>query len=85
MSADVWGIQIDNQVANLDPDTILCNEASCRTGELDINSPTCVDALKRVRLNPRNAVYDPNVMQTILVNPINAAQERTSGLDISGK
>lgn len=85
VSADFWRIQIDNLVTNLDPDTILHNEANCRAGQLDINSPTCVDALARVVRNPANAIYQPNAIQNILVNPINAAQERTSGLDFSGK
>jgi iron complex outermembrane recepter protein len=85
VSADFWRIQIDNLVTNLDPDAILRNEANCRAGQLDINSPTCVDALARVIRNPPNAVFQPNAIQDILVNPINAAQERTSGLDFSGK
>jgi outer membrane receptor protein involved in Fe transport len=85
ISADFWRIQIDNLVTNLDPDIILRNEANCRAGQLDINSPTCVDALRRVQRNPANAIFNPNAIQNILVNPINAAQERTSGLDVSGK
>ncbi|HWW06008.1 TonB-dependent receptor [Collimonas sp.] len=85
ISADFWRIQIDNLVTNLDPDIILHNEANCRAGQLDINSPTCVDALARVQRNPANAPLNPNAIQEILVNPINAAQERTSGLDVSGK
>ncbi|MFC5472956.1 TonB-dependent receptor plug domain-containing protein [Paraherbaspirillum soli] len=85
VSADFWRIQIDNLVTNLDPDKILRDEADCRAGQLDIHSPTCVDALNRVRRNPANATFDPNAIQNILVNPINAAQRRTSGLDMSGK
>ncbi|WP_211442892.1 TonB-dependent receptor domain-containing protein [Collimonas humicola] len=85
VSADFWRIQIDNLVTNLDSDIILRNEANCRAGQLDITSPTCVDALARVVRNPPTAIYQPNAIQNILVNPINAAQERTSGLDFSGK
>ncbi len=85
VSADFWRIQIDNLVTNLDPDTILRNEANCRSGALDINSPTCVDAISRVIRNPANAPLNPNAIEDILVNPINAAQERTSGIDLSAK
>ncbi|XLM21442.1 hypothetical protein MKD33_04960, partial [Chromobacterium piscinae] len=35
--------------------------------------------------NPANALVDPGAINTIVVNPINAASERTSGIDLSGK
>lgn len=85
VSADYWNIKIDDEVTNLDPDQLLRTESDCRLGVKDINSPQCVDALSRVIRNPANAVLDPGAINTILVNPINAAMEQTSGFDLGGK
>jgi len=55
---------------------ILRNEASCRLGDLDPASPTCVDALSRItRVN--------GDLYGVYVNPINVARENTSGVDLS--
>ena len=55
---------------------ILRNEASCRLGDLDPASPTCVDALARItRVN--------GDLYGVYVNPINVARENTSGVDLS--
>ncbi len=85
LSADYYNIRIDNLVTVIDPDNLLRTEAKCRDGELNINSPDCQDALRRVIRNPMTAVLDPGAINTILVNPINAAMERTSGFDLGGK
>ncbi|KPC49683.1 TonB-dependent receptor [Amantichitinum ursilacus] len=85
VSVDYWNIKIDNLVTDLDPDKLLRTEAACRTGVDDPTSSLCKDAFARVVRNPDNAVLDPGAINTILVNPINAAQESTSGFDIGGK
>ena len=46
--ADYYDIKIDDEVSDLDIDRVLRDENECRQGRLDINSPTCVDALSRV-------------------------------------
>ncbi|MFM0287583.1 TonB-dependent receptor domain-containing protein [Paraburkholderia megapolitana] len=84
-SADYYNIRIDNLVTVIDPDNLLRTEAKCREGQLNINSPDCQDALARVVRNPLTAVLNPGAINEILVNPINAAMERTSGFDLTGK
>jgi outer membrane receptor protein involved in Fe transport len=89
-SADYYRISISDEVTSLDEVQILRTEADCQLGEtvsgtpVDRNSQLCRDALARVIRNPGTAPVNPNQVQNILVNPINAATERTAGLDISG-
>ncbi|MBN3798855.1 TonB-dependent receptor [Burkholderia sp. Ac-20392] len=85
LSADYYNIRIDNLVTTIDPDNLLRTESACRTGQLSASSPNCVDALSRVIRNPLTAVLDPGAINTILVNPINAAMEKTTGFDLGGK
>ncbi|MEJ0002831.1 MAG: TonB-dependent receptor [Pararobbsia sp.] len=85
VSADYYNIRIDNLVTVIDADSLLRTEADCRVGALNVNSADCQDALRRVVRNPENAVLNPGAINEILVNPINAAMERTSGFDVGGK
>ncbi|MBB5191587.1 iron complex outermembrane receptor protein [Silvimonas terrae] len=85
VSADYWHIRIDDEVTNIDADALLRTESDCRLGLKDINSSQCQDAISRVIRNPDNAVLDPGAINTILVNPINAAMEETAGYDLTGK
>ncbi len=62
-----WGIS--NEVEQQNSSQLLITESECRLGQLDINSPTCVDALSKVT---RNAVGD---LQAILTPKVNVAQE----------
>jgi iron complex outermembrane receptor protein len=84
-SLDFWNIRIVDLVTDLDEDKILRTEADCRTGQADAGSPTCQDAIRRVRRNPDNAVIKPGEVRDILVNPINAAQESTHGFDVTAR
>lgn len=87
--ADYYRIRISDAVTNLDEDQILRTEADCLIGRtpsgtpVDPNSTLCRDAFARVVRNPGNAPVNPNQVTRILVNPVNAASERTSGIDIS--
>ena len=85
LSADYWNIRIDNLVTVLDYDTLLRVEADCRTGVLDVNSAQCADALTRVQRNPPNAIFNPNGIIQLLLNPINAAEEHTDGVDLASR
>lgn len=85
LSADYWNIRIDNLVTVLDYDTLLRVEADCRTGVLDVNSAQCADALNRVQRNPANAVFNPNGIIQLLLDPINAAEEHTDGVDLASR
>lgn len=82
ISLDYFDIDMRDQVQDMRNDAILQDEANCRIGSrvdgtpVDINSPTCVDAISRVtRIDGR--------LYGIFVNPINVASESTSGVDLS--
>ncbi|WP_196782568.1 TonB-dependent receptor plug domain-containing protein [Chromobacterium paludis] len=85
VSLDYWNIAINDLVTTLDSDALLRNESACRSGAYDIHSALCQDALRRIVRNPADALVDPGAINSVIVNPINAASERTSGLDLSGK
>lgn len=82
-SVDYWNMRIDNLVTNIDEDTLLRIEADCRTGARDIDSAQCTDALTRIQRNAPDAPLNPNAINLILINPINAAFARASGIDAS--
>lgn len=84
-SLDLWKIAISDLVTDLSSDKILRDEAECRTGAQNIQSPTCADAINRVRRNPADAVLRPGEVKEIWVNPINAAVQSTYGFDLSAK
>ncbi|MEC5158993.1 MULTISPECIES: TonB-dependent receptor plug domain-containing protein [unclassified Janthinobacterium] len=85
LSADYWNIKIDDLVTNLSGDKLLRDEANCRLGKDDINSPSCVDTLDRVKRYPLTALNKPGEIREIWVNPINAAHSSSSGFDLSAK
>ncbi|MBG6222213.1 MULTISPECIES: TonB-dependent receptor [unclassified Janthinobacterium] len=85
VSIDYWNILIDDLVTNLSADKILRDEADCRLGKLDVASPTCVDTLGRVARFAATALNRAGEIRTITVNPINAAKQSSSGIDISVK
>ncbi|UXH78435.1 TonB-dependent receptor plug domain-containing protein [Roseateles amylovorans] len=84
-SLDLWKIAIRDLVTDLSADRVLRDEADCRTGIKDINSPSCQDAIGRVRRNPADALVRPGEVAEILVNPINASKESTWGFDIGAR
>jgi outer membrane receptor protein involved in Fe transport len=83
ISVDYWNLRIDDLVTNIDEDTLLRIEADCRTGARPLDSVQCTDALTRILRNPADAPLNPNAINLILVNPINAAFEQASGIDAS--
>ncbi|WDD93621.1 TonB-dependent receptor [Burkholderia sp. FERM BP-3421] len=85
LSADYYNIRIDNLVTVIDPDNLLRTEAACRSGQSNPQSANCQDALSRVIRNPMTAVLNPGAINTILVNPINAAMEKTTGFDLAAR
>jgi len=84
-SLDYWNIRIDDLVTNLDADQLLRDEAACRLGTKDIGSPTCVDTISRITRFAANSPVRPGEIKEIRVNPINAAQQESSGFDFSAK
>lgn len=86
LSVDYFRVTLDNQVDDLSVDKIVRDEADCRSINgappvFDPNSPTCIDAISRVRRFASGA--NVGGIEAIRVNPINIAREKTSGIDIS--
>jgi outer membrane receptor protein involved in Fe transport len=76
---DYYDIKIDNEVSDLDIDRILREENECRQGRLDINSPTCEQALSHVDRAPPTGA-NANALQSVSINPINISKESVSGI-----
>jgi outer membrane receptor protein involved in Fe transport len=79
VSVDYYRIKIDNEVNDLNLDQLLQVESACRQGQLDINSPSCVDALSRIGRAGAGAPT-PNQLNTVATNPINISKEEVSGI-----
>ncbi|WP_336254129.1 TonB-dependent receptor [Stenotrophomonas mori] len=83
LAVDYYKIKVMNQVLSQDREILRITEANCRLGvtdtgaAVDANSPTCVDALARVK---RDANGD---LTSIHFAPINIAREETSGVDVT--
>ena len=79
MNATVDFLQwkISNEVAEQDLDQLLRTEAACRLGQLDINSPTCVQAIAQVTRSDTGAIVSVNTPK------INVAQETLNVLTFS--
>ncbi len=86
-SADYFKVTLKNQVDDLSVNQIVRDEADCRLGEnqagntVDINSPTCQDAIARVTRFASGALAGE--IESVRVNPINIARETTSGIDFA--
>ncbi|HKT40891.1 MAG TPA: TonB-dependent receptor [Rhodanobacteraceae bacterium] len=81
VKADYYDISIKNEISPLSVDGLMRTEAQCRLGQLDINSPTCVDALERIARTAVNT--DPRFsenIQSITVGPINVSNEHVKGI-----
>jgi outer membrane receptor protein involved in Fe transport len=83
VSADYYRIKLNNEVVYQDSDTVLREEADCRLGPLDINSAFCQQVIGQVVRNPPNAPFNPDGITSVLVLPINAAIDQTSGVDLN--
>jgi len=81
VSVDYFRVTLDNQVDDLSIDTLARAEADCAAGDLDPSSPTCVDAFARIQRFPAN--IRGGRIESIRVNPINIAREKTSGIDVA--
>ncbi len=71
--------KIKDEVSQQSTDALLRTEASCRLGQLDIHSPTCVAALAQV-------TRDPNTGQIVQVYTpkVNVSQEAVDALTLTG-
>lgn len=87
ISVDYFRVALSNQVLDLSIDQLLRDEADCRIGStsagspVDITSPTCQDALTRVHRFASGV--NQGELDSVSINPINIAHEKTSGIDIA--
>ena len=87
-SVDYWNIRLKNQIDDIGVDTVLADEAGCRTGKTKDGAPYtshpqgsdyCKLQISRVH---RNAAGEITAIET---GPINRAQRYVDGFDISLK
>ena len=87
LAVDYYKISIANQVQTQSRERLRIDEANCRLGvtndgtPVDVNSPTCVDALARIiREDPNDPL---STITSVRFAPINIANEETSGIDVT--
>ncbi len=89
ITLDYYLIKLENEVEYQSSDTILREEADCRLGQtiggapVNINSALCQQILTQVVRNSPSDVGNPSGITSVLVLPINAAVDRTSGIDFN--
>jgi len=89
VSADYYHIKLNNEVEYQDSDTILREEGDCRLGQtltgtpVDGNSAFCQQIESQVVRNAATAQFNPEGVTSVLVLPINAAIDETSGVDLN--
>ncbi|HEX7803665.1 MAG TPA: TonB-dependent receptor [Pseudoxanthomonas sp.] len=85
LRADYYNVRIEDEVLPQSFARTLFDENECRQGRLDINSPTCVDALSRIQRGPLNAnpLLSESV-QLVTIKAINIAEEQISGITAGG-
>ena len=89
-TVDYYNIKLSNEVEYQSSDTILREEADCRLGQtpdgqpVDIDSALCQQVLTQVVRNSTTDPSNPEGVTSVLVLPINAAVDRTSGIDFAG-
>ena len=89
VSADYYRIKLNNEVEYQSSDEILRREADCRLGKDANGNPVngssvyCQQVETQVVRNAPNAPYNPNGITSVLVLPINAAIDQTSGVDLN--
>lgn len=90
-TVDYYDIRLKNEVEYQTSDLILREEADCRLGRtidgtpVDINSGLCQMVITQVVRNPATAAISPEKITSVLVLPINAASDRTSGFDFNAR
>ncbi|MBN8923400.1 MAG: TonB-dependent receptor [Rhodanobacter sp.] len=89
ISVDYYRIKLKNEVEYQGSNDILRREADCRLGQttggapVDGGSQYCQQIESQVVRNAPDASYNPNAVTSVLVLPINAAIDQTSGVDMN--
>ncbi|MHC9084751.1 TonB-dependent receptor plug domain-containing protein [Luteimonas sp. RIT-PG2_3] len=83
VAIDYYKIKVSNQVQTQSRERLRADEANCRLGTtdtgavVDVNSPTCLDAIARVIRNTDGEIT------SVRFAPINIANEETTGVDLT--
>ncbi|MET0232372.1 MAG: TonB-dependent receptor, partial [Rhodanobacteraceae bacterium] len=91
LTVDYYNIKLNDEVEYQSSDTILREEADCRLGQttggqpVDMNSALCRQVVTQVVRNAAGAVGNPEGVTSVLVLPINAAVDHTSGVDFNAR
>ena len=84
ITADYYNIKLMNEVEYQSSDSILRAEADCRLGPPELAaSQECQQVESQVVRNSPTALSNPEGITSVLVLPINAAVDHTSGIDVS--
>lgn len=89
ITADYYKISLRDEVTYQGSDFILRGEADCRLGQtidgqtVNINSALCQQVIGQVVRNSASAPSEPEAVTSVLVLPVNAASDRTSGIDFN--
>lgn len=88
LSVDYFHTSIDNEVAQQNPNGLTLTEYQCRTGILDINTPTCQVALSQLQRNASGDIvyiFTPKVnVSNELTNVVIAAANWRHSFDQAG-
>ena len=91
LTVDYYLIKLSNEVEYQGSDAVLREEADCRLGQtsdgtpVNINSALCQQVLTQVVRNPASVPSNPEGITSVMVLPINAAVDRTSGVDLEAR
>lgn len=89
ISTDYYRIELKNEVLYQSTQDILRREGDCRLGAtmggtvVDGTSAFCQQIESQVFRNPPDALFNPSQVTAVLVLPINAATDETSGVDFN--
>lgn len=89
ITADYYAIKLSNEVVYQSSDTILREEADCRLGQsqsgqpVNGNSTLCQSVESQVARYPVGTPIYSEQINSVLVLPINASVERTTGIDLN--
>lgn len=89
ITVDYHNIKLNNKVEYEDSDALLRREADCRLGQtvggqlVSVNSPQCQQVISQVVRNSPTDMTNPSGIICVFVLPINAAMDRSSGIDVN--
>ena len=86
--ADYYNVDIEDEVSDLSLNQLLLDEAACRgvagLDPIPATDQRCIEAFARIDRNPADAPFQPNVLRSISINPINVSRETVEGVVAGG-